>query len=653
MGETWAELAGWTGGTVAALAAAAGGEAGPIFAATPVGVFASTDASASWRPLGVGRLAPLVQVVAPSPAFAADRTLYAGTRDGLYGSRDGGRTWRRILQGGEITALALAPGAGEGGGAIFAGTAADGILRSDDGGAGWAGANPGLLDLTVLALALSPGFAGDGTGFAATATGLYRTRNGGRAWRAVELPVEEPAVQCLAVSPAFARDRLVLAGAEADGLFRSDDGGTTWTAPPELAGTGVTALAFAAGPEAGRHLAAATEAGVALSADGGATWRRAGAPPEPILSLLFAPGGADAGGREVLLAGLVGGGVARSTDGGATWTPANAGLRARLLDGLFLSPAFAEDGRLFVTGLQSGPFRSSDRGASWTEGGDGLAGAAVHALAAAPDGRDGPTLYAATGAGVHRSGDGGATWRPCPGPTAPVTAVAAGPAVGDRPGPALAAGGDSALWASDDAGDTWRALGRPFGSAVVTALAHSPAYARDRTIFAATSAPAAGGAGHDLALWRSADGGARWDRQFEVASPAAGLALALSPAFPVDGAIFLGHGPSVLRPRRDMYEIVGGARRPAWRAVALPGAGPLAITALAAAPGAEGRIVVFAATNEGVYRSRDGGEGFARWDEGLDPAAVVALAPSPAYTTDRTVYALGLGGTLWRRRDGG
>ena len=105
--------------------------------------------------------------------------------------------------------LATAP-IGERGNVLLAGTEADGVLRSEDGGRTWAGANAGLLDLTALALAVSPRFESDRTGFAGTASGLYRTRNRAGSWRAVETDLAEPAVQCLALSPAFAEDRLVL-----------------------------------------------------------------------------------------------------------------------------------------------------------------------------------------------------------------------------------------------------------------------------------------------------------------------------------------------------------------------------------------------------------------------------------------------------------
>jgi hypothetical protein len=76
------------------------------------------------------------------------------------------------------------------------------------------------------------------------------------------------------------------------------------------------------------------------------------------------------------------------------------------------------------------------------------------------------------------------------------------------------------------------------------------------------------------------------------------------------------------------------------------------VTDLAASPSYGQDRTLVTATSLGPYVSRDGGASFTAWSEGLEPPAVVAVAVSPAYAEDRTVYALGLGGTVWRRRDG-
>jgi photosystem II stability/assembly factor-like uncharacterized protein len=193
--STWERIATHYGGTVAGLAEFTNDmDQRLVFAATPVGVYRSTDAGLRWSQPGVSPTVPLADLVAVSPHFGRDQTLFACGVDGLHRSSDGGDTWQRVLVGSRMLAVTIAAGTTHDGLVVFAGTEADGILRSEDSGRTWSGANAGLLDLTAICLAVSPCFESDRTGFAGTASGLYRTRNGGRAWRAVETGLEDPAV---------------------------------------------------------------------------------------------------------------------------------------------------------------------------------------------------------------------------------------------------------------------------------------------------------------------------------------------------------------------------------------------------------------------------------------------------------------------------
>jgi hypothetical protein len=601
-------------------------------AGTTAGPHRSADGGRSWVTTTSGSPLPFVEALAPSPGFATDRTVFAGTRQGVYRSTDVGATWQPVLVGSRV--LALVPT----GAALFAGTETDGVLRSEDGGRGWTGANAGLLDLAVLALAFSPRFETDATGFAATASGLYRSRNGGKSWRAVDLPLDDPAVQCLAVSPAFADDRLVLAGTEEAGLLRSDDGGARWELVDGLSDEGVTAVSFSTG-YAGRPLvAAATGRGVAISQDGGARWSLAEL--GPVLSLAFVPDGDG----EVLLAGLVGRGILRSADGGATWTPADDGPRANLLGALAVSPGFADDRTLFAGGLEDGVTVSVDGGATWEPRNDGLDDTTVMGLAVSPDYARDRTLIAATGSGLYRSDDAAATWRPVLREAIPTTlgAIAAVSTGAGRPARVLAAVVGGQLLASDDVGESWRSLGEPFDGEVIS-IAASPQYARDRTLFVGVAHRLDDEGVGELALWRSTDGGARWQRWLEARGQSVLPICALA-----NDLCLVGLGGSVLRPLRAAQEIVRGARRPIWRSADLV-QHPDAVTALVASPNFTEDRTVVAATSAGVYISRDGGERFTPYGEGLTPPSILTLTISPAYARDGLLFAVGVDGTIWQR----
>src|SRR5260221_418096 len=500
----WERLADRPGGDVAGLAMAST-DGGPItFAGRGVGVYQSTDGGQSWALAATGASVPFAEVVAPSPRFAQDRTLFVCAADGVYRSSDAGESWAPVLVGSRMFSVAPAADSGGDGTTVLAGTDTDGVLRSEDSGRSWTGANAGLVDLTVIALALSPGFAADRTGFAGTASGLYRTRNGARSWREVDTGLDDPAVQCVAVSPNFGEDGLVLAGTEADGLLRSTDGGATWEVPPSLAGRSITALAFGAPGQ--RTVAAATEEGVAVSHDEGETWQINSPEPNEVLSLISVTA---ADGAETLLAGLHRHGVVRSADDGAA---------------------------------------------------------------------------------------------------------------------------------------TWRIQSTEFKNAAIIALAVSPAYKHDRTIFVATTTV------DEVVVWRSTSGGQRWHEWLVEPGRSDTLALALSPNYDEVELVFVGLGGRVLKPLAHAREVRSGKRRPVWRGTAV-GEGALGVTALGTSPTFAEDRTLFAATNAGVFVSRDSGDTYEPWSEGLNPVRTVALGTSPSYADDRLVYALGLGGTVWRRGD--
>jgi hypothetical protein len=58
---------------------------------------------------------------------------------------------------------------------------------------------------------------------------------------------------------------------------------------------------------------------------------------------------------------------------------------------------------------------------------------------------------------------------------------------------------------------------------------------------------------------------------------------------------------------------------------------------------------VVAAADRAVYVSCDDGVTFTAWDDGLDVPMVTGVGVAEAAEGSLVVYALGLGGTLWRR----
>lgn len=235
----------------------------------------------------------------------------------------------------------------------------------------------------------------------------------------------------------------VWAGVEPSALFRSDDGGRTyslvralWDHPhrpdwqPGAGGQCLhTVLPHPDDPE--RVLVAMSTGGVYVTEDAGASWNPSNrgvlAPffpdPEPEYGQCVHKVVRDTEDPDLLMLQNHGG-VYRSTDGGALWQDVNEGLPATFGFGLtrtpgpggafYLFPLSADMSRFPVDG-RAGVYRSVDGGKAWSDASAGLPESGFHTIVL----RDGLTTDAADPAGVYlgtRSGevwgssDGGGSW---------------------------------------------------------------------------------------------------------------------------------------------------------------------------------------------------------------------------------------------------
>lgn len=203
-----------------------------IFTATWTRFVKSVDGGRSWKSVVVAPPPPDTElrqfVIAVSPAYRDDQTIFLGTRQGdLYRSTRGGvaGSWTTAAELGSGTRSIVMSPAFATDRTMVAGTEA-GVMKSVDGGTSWTKTGPTELAL----LAISPGFPTDRTLFAGTRSGLLVTRDGGETWTRTGLAPAGPArgVAAVAVSPAFVSDRTVLVSVDGTGLFRSRDQGRTF-----------------------------------------------------------------------------------------------------------------------------------------------------------------------------------------------------------------------------------------------------------------------------------------------------------------------------------------------------------------------------------------------------------------------------------------
>jgi len=682
----WEFVARWPGGAVTALTTVGEPDAQTVLAGTAAGLHVSSDGGRTWRWTALGP-APILDALAASPTGSA---ILAGTSSGLYRSADGGQGWRQVVSGGHVTSVALAP-AFDRHGLAFAGTAADGLLRSEDGGRDWTGANAGLLDLSVTSVAISPAFERDRTAFVGTVGGLYRSRNGGRAWRLVELG-SRSALQAVAISPTYPVDGLVLAGTEADGLFRSTDGGQSWTRVRSLGAASITTIAFVATSH-GLTVAVGTAEGLAIAPAGDLAreldvpecWQMIAPEIGPILSMVAVQDDEE----PALLAGTIGAGIVRAWlpsastpgkvpppshpahpsamergsqpgDGDWRWQLSNDGLAGRAVVGLALALDFDRTPILAVASLDGGASVSSDSGITWVDSVDSLDDPTVTSIAVVrrarlsdPASSASPEVLAATPIGLHRSRDLGRSWERVDVDTSPDPSVSWLSTVGrqDNESSVVLAGGGRHLLLSLDGGESWRPIPLPDDRGEVVGGACSPDVARNQHVYAVArpgrhpGGDEAGDAGLDL--WHTADFGERWSRVLG-APTATVLPIAVATTRAGEPVILAGRLSGVVRPLPGAQEVRSGQRRPIWLGPSISSPAST-ITALATSRTFAADQIVVASSGRSVYLSRDGGASFMAWDEGLDVPRIVALRIATAPGRPPMVYALGLGGTLWRR----
>ncbi len=277
----------------------------------------------------------------------------------------------------------------------YFGAASGGVWKSVDGGAHWSSLFDHESTASIGSIAVAPSdpnvlYVGSGEGCLrgniSYGDGVYRSNDGGKTWKNVGLrdtrhipkvlvdPRNPEVVLVAAIGHAFAPS-------SERGVFRSTDGGKTWTKTLYVDDrTGATDLAFAPSNAnivfAGMYqvqrqpwtfTSGGPGSGLYRSTDGGATWKRLEGHglPEGILGRIgVSVSGADPN-RVYAMIEAEKGGLYRSDDGGDSWKRINDDERYRqrawYFSHIFADPKDADT----VYVLNTGMFRSADGGKSF------------------------------------------------------------------------------------------------------------------------------------------------------------------------------------------------------------------------------------------------------------------------------------------------
>src|SRR5438132_405062 len=226
--------------------------------------------------------------------------------------------------------------------------------------------------------------------------GVFKSEDGGKSWTAVNEGMTDPYVYVVAVAP----DKAVFAGTLRGGIFRSKSGGKSWT--PVNAGLErlETQVLF-------HHqgvLYAGTGSGVFRSKDSGERWE---ADNQGLSNLLVRALVVDHQGT--MYAGTTGMGMYRKLAGSAQWTRITPSRlshpRDQLPANFVRSLVVDKTGTLYAGTADNGVYVSTDRGENWRIIGGQLANASVRGMAIGES-----SWFVGTGVGMYRSSDQGKTW---------------------------------------------------------------------------------------------------------------------------------------------------------------------------------------------------------------------------------------------------
>jgi photosystem II stability/assembly factor-like uncharacterized protein len=260
----WRQIGPFRGGRSTAVAGVASQPMVFYFGGTGGGVWKTTDGGINWEPITDGSVFGTGSVGAIGLSDSDTNTIYVGMGesairgnvshgDGVYKSTDAGKSWKHIglEDTRQISRIRVNPKNPDivyvaAQGHVWAPNQERGVFRSKDGGKTWekvlfrsdkAGACDLIIDPTnpsVLYAGLWEAYRKPWTlESGGPGSGIFKSTDGGDTWTEITrnqgLPKGTIGIVGVTVSPANSERLWAIVEAEDGGVFRSDNGGKTWT----------------------------------------------------------------------------------------------------------------------------------------------------------------------------------------------------------------------------------------------------------------------------------------------------------------------------------------------------------------------------------------------------------------------------------------
>jgi photosystem II stability/assembly factor-like uncharacterized protein len=238
------------------------------------------------------------------------------------------------------------------------------LKKSTDGGYGWKDLANGLDNLSnITSIAVSPSFLIDKTLFISTIRdGIYKSQDSGSSWIKVNGGLDNLSISLISVSPLFKEDGIVLAAGSEGGLYKTKNKGTSWYKVNKDIAPSV--IAFLPSPVNNRIIIGDHGGNLFYSTDKGETWKQlfqisdSGA----ITSIAISPVITK---DDTFFAATEKKGILKTDNNGTSLVQINNGIIDTFITSVTISPEYEEDTALFACGLNEAVYRSHDGGESW------------------------------------------------------------------------------------------------------------------------------------------------------------------------------------------------------------------------------------------------------------------------------------------------